>query len=211
MTVRRASPARKAGAAAGPRPRRGDPETTRARLVGAAAEQFELHGYSGTDTNRIARAAGYSPGTFYKHFDDKLDVLLASYDEWIAHQWERVATIAADGKNPAEKAERIADQIIAHHRAWPGLRACWRAQVLLEPRVRQAHRASRRRQLDMMRQLGLPDGPENALLLLDVEHIADAIADGELRALGTSDAEARAKLVERIERHLRPAADRSRT
>ena len=41
-----------------PRRRRGSPDETRARLVAAAADEIERAGYHGTDTNRIARAAG---------------------------------------------------------------------------------------------------------------------------------------------------------
>jgi AcrR family transcriptional regulator len=50
------------------RPRRGTPAQTRERLVAAAAILFNRAGYHGTDSNRIARAAGYSTGTFYLNY-----------------------------------------------------------------------------------------------------------------------------------------------
>lgn len=199
----RAAPARRAATEVGPRARRGSPEDTRTRLVAAAAEQFEVHGYFATDSNRIARAAGYAPGTFYKHFADKTEAFVAVYEQWIARQWDEVAIIAAEGKTQREKAERIADQVIAHHRAWPGLRASLRALVALEPAVRKAHRLGRRHQMALMAQLGLDDVARNAVLLLQVERVADAIADGELRELGVDDDDARAWLVTTLEQRLR--------
>jgi AcrR family transcriptional regulator len=198
ITTRRASPAKRAATGLGPRPRRGEPADTRARLVAAAAQELEHRGFFGTDTNRIARAAGYAPGTFYKHFEDKQAIFLAVYDEWIAKQWDGVATIAADAKTPAEKAARIGDHVIDHHRAWPGLRASLRALVVLEPEVRKAFRKSRKRQLAIMAELGLPDPLANEMLLLEVERIADAIADGELSELGLSETQARSHLIGKI-------------
>lgn len=166
--------------------------------MAAAAQELEHRGFFGTDTNRIARAAGYAPGTFYKHFADKQAVFLAVYDEWIAKQWDGVATIAADAKTPAEKAARMGDHVIEHHRAWPGLRASLRALVVLEPEVRKAFRKSRKRQLAIMGEMGLSDPLANEVLLLTVERIADAIADGELAELGLSESAARAHLIGEI-------------
>ena len=54
-----------------------------------------------------------------------------------------------------------------------------------------------------MAELGLDDVGKNAILLLTVERIADAIADGELRELGMADDEARGRLVAVIEDRLR--------
>lgn len=125
-------------------------------------------------------------------------MFLAVYDEWIAKQWDGVASIAADAKTPAEKAARIGDQVIEHHRAWPGLRASLRALVVLEPEVRKAFRKSRKRQLAIMAELGLSDPLANEVLLLTVERIADAIADGELAELGLSESAARGHLIAAI-------------
>jgi AcrR family transcriptional regulator len=202
-STRRAGPAKRATASAGPRAARGTPEETRARLVAAAGAAFEHDGYFGTDTNRIAKAAGYAPGTFYKHFADKAEIFVAVYEAWIAREWDGVAAIVADARTPTEKAARIADAVLEHHRAWPGLRASLRALVATEPAIRRAHRASRRTQMTRMAELGLDDVGKNAIFLLTVERIADAIADGELRELGMADDEARGRLVAVIEDRLR--------
>lgn len=193
----RAASAQRSAEALGPRPRRGAPDETRSRLLASAAEEFEQHGYFGTDSNRIARAAGYAPGTFYKHFVDKRAAFLAVYEAWIAREWDGVAALARSGR-VEDLAARIGEHVIAQHREWSGFRASLRALVVLEPDIRRAHRASRGRQLAMMERLGLHGRAENAVLLLAVERMADAIADGELESLGVSEEEARAQLVAHI-------------
>ena len=106
-STRRAGPAKRATASAGPRAVRGTPEETRARLVAAAGAAFEHDGYFGTDTNRIAKAAGYAPGTFYKHFADKAEIFVAVYEAWIAREWDGVAAIVADARTPTGGASPV--------------------------------------------------------------------------------------------------------
>src|ERR1700687_38040 len=72
------------------RPRRGSPAQPRERLVAAAASLFNRGGYHGTDSNRIAREAGYSTGVFYKHFQDKREIFLAAYETWVVSEWKAV-------------------------------------------------------------------------------------------------------------------------
>jgi AcrR family transcriptional regulator len=175
-----------------PRPRRGNPEETRARLVAAAAYEFNRLGYRGTDSNRIARAAGYAPGTFYKHFPDKRDVFLAAYEAWVTAEWKTVGEIVRQPGSRAELAGRLVDATIELHRRWRGLRASLRALVAEDAEARTFYRRQRRRQLEM---LAASDPPPrgrarpretDALLLYTLERVCDAIADGELRDLGLS-------------------------
>src|SRR5262245_24348136 len=84
------------------RPRRGVPYETRSRLIAAAAELFNRVGFYGTDSNRIAHAAGYSTGVFYKHFTDKREIFLAAYEEWSIAEWKKVATIVSSGGSDRE-------------------------------------------------------------------------------------------------------------
>jgi AcrR family transcriptional regulator len=202
MSGRKRSAVAEAAADAGPRPRRGAPDETRRRLVMAAAREIEDHGYFATDSNRIARAAGYAAGTFYKHFADKRAVFLAVYDEWVSTEWAQIAAIVARGEPAADTAAAIADAVIAHHRTWPRFRASLRALVALDDEVRLAQRAWRKKQLAMTRGLGAGSGPGAALLLLVAERIGDAIADGETAALGLRDADARGFLIDRIAEQL---------
>lgn len=55
---------------------------TRAKLIGAAVKEFNQRGYFGTDTNKIARRAGFAPQTFYRWFRDKTEIFLAVYRLW---------------------------------------------------------------------------------------------------------------------------------
>src|SRR5262249_38613822 len=89
------------------RPRRGRPEETRERLITAAARVFNSAGYHGTDSNRLARAAGYAPATFYKHFPDKRAIFLATYEAWVTAEWAEVEREVQAARTPAEAARRI--------------------------------------------------------------------------------------------------------
>ncbi len=55
-------------------------ENQRWRLLGAAAEVLAERGYAHATTADIARCAGVSRSTFYKHFDDLAGCLLAAYE-----------------------------------------------------------------------------------------------------------------------------------
>ncbi|MGW5877609.1 TetR/AcrR family transcriptional regulator [Nocardiopsis terrae] len=59
------------------RRRRSTPERTREHLLDSAAEVLRELGMARATTKEIARAAGYSEATLYKHFTDKSDLLLA--------------------------------------------------------------------------------------------------------------------------------------
>jgi AcrR family transcriptional regulator len=184
------------------RPKRGTPEETRARLVAAAAEVFNRDGYNGTDSNRLARAAGYAPGVFYKHFDDKKQLFLAVYVEWVAAEFAEMARALAEGGTPAVLARRIAGVFVEHHRRWHGFRASLRALVATDAEVRRFHRAERKKQLAAIAELHHRRGrrfspAEDALLMFTIERTADALGDGEAEALGV-DPEALVKLLEEL-------------
>lgn len=51
-------------------------EATREKIVSAAAQVMETHGLAKATTKEIARAAGYSEATLYKHFRDKEELFL---------------------------------------------------------------------------------------------------------------------------------------
>jgi AcrR family transcriptional regulator len=186
-----------------PRPVRGSPDETRGRLVRAAAEVFNRDGYDGTDSNRIAREAGYSPGTFYKHFADKREVFLAVYEEWVAREWRDVSATVAAQASADERAEQIVTVFLEHHRRWRGFRASLRALVATDPDVRDFYRAQRRRQLELLEQLGGGRSREaDALLLFTLERTADAFAEREPEALRLSADALRALVVDLVRARL---------
>jgi AcrR family transcriptional regulator len=180
----------RAKSAAAERPRRGHPAATRARLVQAAAEVFNRVGYRGTDSNRLARAAGYAPGTFYKHFPDKRAIFLAAYEAWVTAEWAAVERVLNEPAPRMARAAALVDTIVAMHRRWRGLRASLRALVAEDAEARAFYRAQRRRQLELLARLSSPrhtpasPRAEHAVLLYTIERVSDAVADGELRELG---------------------------
>jgi len=172
------------------RPRRGTPAATRARLISAAAEVFNRVGYRGTDSNRLARAAGYAPGTFYKHFPDKRAIFLAAYEAWVTAEWTAIERALAQPAARTARAAALVDSIIAMHRRWRGLRASLRALVAEDRAARAFYRAQRRRQLELLARLSAPrhapptPRAAHAVLLYTIERVSDAVADGELRDVG---------------------------
>jgi AcrR family transcriptional regulator len=171
------------------RPRRGRPSETRARLVAAAAAVFNRDGYHGTDSNRLARAAGYAPATFYKHFANKRDALLAAYAAWVSAEWAAVERTVRAGGTRDEVAARVVDLVVALHRRWRGLRASLRALLAEDAEGRAFYREQRRRQLRLLSTMRGRDGgggtrADDAVLLFTLERVCDAIADGELVELG---------------------------
>jgi len=197
------------GVAAVSRRPRGRTDETRARLVAAAARTFNRAGYHGTDSNRLARAAGYAPATFYKHFADKRAIFLAAYERWVTTEWAEVEHEVARGGRPEDVAARIVDLVLDLHRRWRGLRSSLLALVVTDREVRRFYRAQRRRQLgmlaDLRARLGSASGSaaEDAVLLFSLERTCDAIANGELDDLDIALDPVLAALRARVVAHLR--------
>lgn len=61
---------------------------TRQRLIRAAQEVFARQGYDRATVDEIVRAAGFSKGAFYVHFDGKEDLFWEMLEERIARQQE---------------------------------------------------------------------------------------------------------------------------
>jgi len=186
------------------RPRRGSPSETRERLMAAAAALFNQAGYHGTDSNRIAKAAGYATGTFYKHFKDKREVFLRVYESWVASEWSAVESELSAGGDVRAIAKRLVELSIAFHIKWRGLRASLVELVFTDAQVERFYRAQRRKQLDLMARLrsriGVPPRPpeEDAVHLYTTERTFDAIAHGEIQALGLDRERIVQALVERV-------------
>ena len=172
------------------RPLRGVPHETRSRLVAAAAELFNRSGFYGTDSNRIAQAAGYSTGVFYKHFTDKREIFLAVYEQWSLAEWEQVTAILSGGGTDREMARSLVLMFIEFHTRWRGMLASLRQLVFTDATVRRFHRRQRKRQLEWVAQLRTQRNAsprrreQDVVYLYATERTFDAIAQGELRALG---------------------------
>lgn len=176
----------------GPRPRRGSPEQTRTRLTQTAANIFNCVPYWETDSNQIAKAAGYSTGTFYRHFKDKREIFIAAYREWVAEEWASVESQVAPGQSPEESIDRAADALIEHHRRWRVFRGNLRALVTYDDELRELTHTLRKEQLEKMSRLRARQGSLERTFVCDAIHammferVCDAIADGDFHSLGCS-------------------------
>jgi AcrR family transcriptional regulator len=176
----------------GPRPRRGSPEQTRARLIATAAQIFNSVPYWETDSNQIAKAAGYSTGTFYRHFKDKREIFIAAYREWVAEEWASVERRIEPGQSPGESIDRAADALIEHHRRWRVFRGNLRALVTYDDEIRELTHTLRREQLEKVSFLRRRDGAPDRSMVNDAIHammferVCDAIADGDFASLSCS-------------------------
>jgi AcrR family transcriptional regulator len=157
--------------------------STRDALVGAAAREFNTAGFHGTNTNLIAKAAGFAPQTFYRHFEDKIDIFLAVYADWQAKERAAVArALDADAPHRA-----IARAVLDHHQEWKMFRRSLRFLAVGDARVGQARAASRERQLDALARVPSNAARPRAELvgaLLTLERLCDAAADSEFDDLG---------------------------
>jgi len=173
-------------------PRRSrDPEASRRALLDAAAKIFNSVGYYGTDTNRIAVAAGYTPGTFYTHFEDKRAIFLEVYREWVDAEIEAVAAVLKSDE--PSKRLRLARVVLEHHRKWKIFRASLRALYATDAVVHAARLEQRRRQIEVAlaqkHRTGKQARAEILAMMLTTEALCDAIADGDVEALDVREAE----------------------
>ncbi len=66
------------------------------KIVAAAGELFARQGYHGTSTREIARSAGVSENTLFRHFDNKKDLFwsaLRSQSVELKPRWDRIVGI----------------------------------------------------------------------------------------------------------------------
>lgn len=77
----------------------------RDRLLRAAALDFAEHGYAGSGSASISRRAGMSKATFYEHFANKEECMLALFDLAVKVVQESMARAAAQA--PSDARERL--------------------------------------------------------------------------------------------------------
>ena len=179
-----------------------DPQESRRALLQAAAEIFNSEGYFATDSNRIARAAGYAPGTFYTHFADKRAIFLAVYEGWVDEEMALVEAALAGAGDPRAALRRFAEAVLGHHRRWRMFRASLRALYATDAEVHEARLVQRARQIVQTERLLAPNADRAAILtsMLLFEVLCDALADGDVAALGVEEAPLIDRLVEELEK-----------
>jgi len=159
---------------------------TEDKLIQAAASEFNEQGFSGTDTNRIARRAGFAPQTFYRWFEDKIEIFIRVYELWQQQEMGVLRKLLAEKASDA----RLVQACVAHHRAFLLFRRSLRQLSYENDVVRAARAQSRRRQIAFLRTLEgsrSRDSAELAAVLLQIERLSDALAEGELHDMGMDE------------------------
>jgi AcrR family transcriptional regulator len=177
--------------------RSANPSETATRLLQAAMAEFIESGYAGTDTNRIARRAGFAPQTFYRWFADKTAILIE-----VLHVWEEVeqAVVQALFDDRDTPALQLAEACVENIRPFLTFRRNLRAVAATHAEIREARAAGRQRLLaQLMLWNSKRDKADLAALLVQFEQLCEAIAEGAFEDLGAPDDAAMAALAGLIE------------
>jgi AcrR family transcriptional regulator len=179
-------------------------ESTAKRIVNAAMTEFCECGYFATDSNKIARRAGFAPQTFYRWFQDKTEVFLAAYKQWSDHEIQLLAMLPLGTLS----SEQIIDIVVRHHREYLLFRRSLRQLSVEHPAVRQARAENRLQQLAFF-QSRLEHGENNkaeiATTMLQIERLADALAEDEFVDLGVQENDVRLTMKNLVKRLINPA------
>lgn len=169
---------------------------TAQKLLAAAAAEFNEEGFDGTDTNTIARRAGFAPQTFYRWFSDKTDIFIRVYEDWQQQEAGILRKLMAEKASDA----RLVQACVAHHKAFLKFRRSLRQLALDDDRVRAARAQGRLRQIEFLNRLrDEPLEPSRlAAVLLQLERLSDALAEGEIIDMGLSVAPTEALLSDLI-------------
>ncbi len=146
------------------------PRNGRERLLAAAIGLFYRHGFGAVGLDQVIQEAGVTKTTFYKHFEDKTELMVAAVqrrDEWESQAWRRAVHQAA-GDDPARQALAMLDLMDLWFNA-PEFQGCIFINAAAEfpdPRdpVHQAAAAYKRKARDHWRDVALQAGtfPEGA-------------------------------------------------
>ena len=166
---------------------------TAEKLVRAAASEFNQHGFLGTDTNRIARRAGFAPQTFYRWFRDKTEIFIKVYERWQHEEASMLQRLLARDASDA----RLVKAVVTHHRRFRTFRRSLRQVSIEDDVVRKARAESRLNQIRQIRMWN-PAQPAStadlAVALFKIERLADALAEGEFHDMGIENKAAETEL-----------------
>lgn len=172
--------------------RRRDPAKTREALVNSGIQLFNEPGYFFTDSNQIARHAGFAPGTFYQHFKNKNELFLEIFRLWLEQHRENVEKSLAASTSPEQFATIMAKGLLPLFEQSAGFRASVRALCATD---KPTNEFRRNRMIEFVelcnkarQHYGLQVIAAHKVLekLMMMERYADALADGEFAAFGIS-------------------------
>jgi AcrR family transcriptional regulator len=169
----------------------------RTELLRAAQLEFDEQGYDGTQTNAIARRAGYAPQTFYRHFPDKKAIFLSIYLDW--------AEAEAQALVKADTITAMIDALLDHHEAHRLFRRSLRHLSVTDPEIAAVRAHTRQKQMSTISARFPHLGATEALgLIFTLERLSDAWAEGEFEACGIKPEAARTQISTILSTALRP-------
>jgi AcrR family transcriptional regulator len=162
------------------RPR--NPAATREALIDAAAAIFRREGYFATDSNAIARAAGYAPASFYKHFAGKPAVLMAVYERYRAAEWDGLSAAVSGARPGPASIVKALSFLEGFHAEWATFRTALRMVALMDDGAGRAVREARVQQLEALARLTGVSAKTHHAALLTILALTERYADLALEA-----------------------------
>ena len=129
----------------------------RARIVAAARDLFERHGFAETTTQQIAAAADIGSGTLFLYADSKEDLLVMVFHDEMLATVQRIFAEPPSGETMTERLMAAFNQMADYHARDPEL-----ARMLLK-------------------ELVVPGSPARRS---DIDELMDAIFDGIAQVIG---------------------------
>jgi len=163
-----------------------DRQATSEKLLQAAAKEFNEQGFGGTDSNKIARRAGFAPQTFYRWYEDKVEIFIKTYERWQREELDTLSQLMAERASDI----RLARAVVAHHKAYLLFRRSLRQLSVENAAVRAARARARLNQIAYVKTLSPTVGRDDASLatmLFQTERLADALAEGEFGDMGLNE------------------------
>jgi AcrR family transcriptional regulator len=112
-------------AARGPVRRGRTPDSSRDRLIAAAAREFAARGFAGANVDRIATAAGVNKAMIYYHFHSKADLYRHILRDMFSTVGTRVRAVADSDRTPEDKIRQFVEAIAAEAEARPHFPPIW--------------------------------------------------------------------------------------
>jgi len=184
-------------------------DQTAEMLLAVARTEFLCYGFEGTDVTRIARSSGVAPNTFYRFFKDKTAAFVAVYLNWAAEERCALEWLI---RRPGSINDCVSD-LIAIHSRHPFFRRSLRRLAHEDRLVGKAVADARLMTLRVLRNwLGVacPDLAVLAADLIQLEFLAVAMAEGDVRAMDMEDVALRERAAAIFMRwRIRPALEQA--
>lgn len=166
-------------------------------LLQAAGAEFVESGYEHTTTNRIAHRAGFAPQTFYRWYQDKLDIFIHVFEAWTDAELALLDALLTEQTASLQ----IAEAFVANYRSFALFKRSLQQLAANTPEVRQARAACRIKQIQHVRRWNpaLQNDEVIAALLVGAEQLCQSLAEGEFEDMGLTGRHAYQQLANLID------------